>query len=48
MTTFTISFLMSVRAEHLDSHWTDFMEIHIEYFSKLYRENSSFIQIYQE
>jgi len=44
---------LSVRSEQLGSHWTDFHEIwcfiyFILFFSKICRENSSFITIWQE
>jgi len=44
----TISFFMSVRKQQLGFHWTDFHEILYKYFSKLCREISSFITIWQE
>ena len=44
-----MSLLTSVRMELLGSHWTDFHEIwYSECFSKICRENSSFIQIWKE
>jgi len=39
---------LSVRMEQLGSHWMDFHEIWYQYFSKLCRENSSFVEILQE
>jgi len=48
----TISFVMSVRPsvhmEQLGSHWMDFMKLIFENFSKICREDSSFIKIGQE
>jgi hypothetical protein len=53
----TISFVMSVRlsvrpsvhTEQLGSHWTDFHEIwYLKNFSKICRDNSSYIKIGQE
>ena len=41
----TVSFVVSVRMEQLGSHWTDFLpNLIFAYFSKLCRENSSFIK----
>ena len=38
-----------IRMEQCGSHWTDFHEIWcFEYFSKIYRGNSSFIKFWQE
>jgi hypothetical protein len=40
---------LSVRMEQLFSHWTDFHEFwHLSMFSKMCRENSSFLKIPQE
>jgi len=39
---------LSVRVEQLGSLWTDFLEKVIWVFSKICRENSSFIKIWQE
>jgi len=44
----TISYVMSVCMAHLGSPWTDFHEIWYLCFSKICRENSSFIKIWQE
>jgi hypothetical protein len=45
----TISFVMSVRMEHLGSHWTDIQEILYMYiFRKSVAKNSSFIKVGQE
>ena len=43
----TIS-LRFVRMEQVGWHWIDFHEIRYLSFSKIYRENSSFINIWQE
>jgi hypothetical protein len=40
-----VTFVMSVRMEQLDCRCTDFDETLYELFSKIYRENSSFIKI---
>ena len=46
---FVMSVLPSVRMEQLGSHWTDFHEILMcNYFSKNFRENSSFFKIWEE
>jgi len=43
------SFRLSVRAEQLNSHWTDFCEnLYLRIFRKICRENSSVIKIEQE
>ena len=45
---FIMSVCPSVRMEQLGSHWKKFREIWCEYFSKICRENSNFIKIWQE
>ena len=44
----TISFVVVVRMEQVDFHWTDFGEIWYLGVSKIRLENSSFIKIRQE
>ena len=45
----TTSPCLSVRKEQLGSHWTDFHEIwYLSIFSKICRENSSLIKVWQE
>jgi hypothetical protein len=43
-----LSVYSSVRMEQLGSYLTDFHEIWYEYFSKIRRENSSLIKVWQE
>ena len=46
---FVVSACPSVRFEQLGSHWKNFHEIlSFDYLSKIWRENSSFIKIWQE
>ena len=45
---FVMSVCPSVRMEQLGFHWTDFHEIWYLNFFKIFRENSSFINIVQE